>query len=129
MNHFDTAQGYGAGRSEAVLGRASAGRPQAFVATKMQMSSAEETRAGVQASRERLGRDCIDLFYIHWPREGMESAPMMEALEEARAKEWIRFIGVSNFSVPQMRVIAADTSMRTSSVITSVAFPGRGRDP
>jgi myo-inositol catabolism protein IolS len=103
VNHFDTAQGYGAGRSESVLGRALAGRPQAFVATKMQMSSAEETRAGVQASRERLGRDRIDLFYIHWPREGMESAPMMEALEEARAKDWIRFIGVSNFSVQQMR--------------------------
>jgi myo-inositol catabolism protein IolS len=103
VNHFDTAQGYGAGRSEAVLGRALAGRAEAFVATKMQMSSAEETRAGVQASRERLGRDCIDLFYIHWPRQGMESAPMMGALEEARARGWVRYIGVSNFSVQQMR--------------------------
>jgi aryl-alcohol dehydrogenase-like predicted oxidoreductase len=103
VNHFDTAQGYGAGRSEAVLGRALAGRPEAFVATKMNMASAEETRAGVQASRERLGRDCIDLFYIHWPRAGMDPAPMMEALEEARARGWIRYVGVSNFSVQQMR--------------------------
>jgi aryl-alcohol dehydrogenase-like predicted oxidoreductase len=74
-----------------------------FVATKMLMAGKEETRAGVEASRERLGRDGIDLFYIHWPRGGMESAPMMEALEEARAKGWIRYIGVSNFTVRQMR--------------------------
>jgi myo-inositol catabolism protein IolS len=103
VNHFDTAQDYGAGRSEAVLGRALAGRTEAFVATKMLMAGKAETRAGVEASRERLGRDGIDLFYIHWPRGGMESAPMMEALEEARAKGWIRYIGVSNFTVPQMR--------------------------
>ena len=103
VNHFDTAQDYGAGRSEAVLGRALAGRTEAFVATKMLMAGKEETRAGVEASRERLGRDGIDLFYIHWPRGGMESAPMMEALEEARAKGWIRYIGVSNFTVRQMR--------------------------
>ncbi|MCX7028844.1 MAG: aldo/keto reductase [Spirochaetes bacterium] len=103
VNHFDTAQGYGAGRSEAVLGRALAGKPQAFVATKMNMAGAAETRAGVRASRERLGRDCIDLFYIHWPREGMDPAPMMEALEEARSRGWVRYVGVSNFSVQQMR--------------------------
>ena len=69
----------------------------------MLMAGAGEQPGGVQASRERLGRDCIDLFYIHWPRRGMDPAPMMEALEDARARGWIRFIGVSNFSVQQMR--------------------------
>jgi myo-inositol catabolism protein IolS len=103
VNHFDTAQGYGAGRSEAVLGRALAGHPQAFVATKMGLVGREATLAGVQASRERLGRDSIDLFSIHWPRKGMDPAPMVEALEEARARGWVRYIGVSNFSAAQMR--------------------------
>jgi aryl-alcohol dehydrogenase-like predicted oxidoreductase len=69
----------------------------------MSMAGAQETRSGVQASRKRLGRDCIELFYIHWPRAGMDPAPMMEALEEARARVWVRYIGVSNFSVEQMR--------------------------
>jgi aryl-alcohol dehydrogenase-like predicted oxidoreductase len=103
VNHFDTAQGYGAGRSETVVGRALSGKTEAFVATKMSMAGREETLAGVKASCERLGRDCIDLFYIHWPRAGTDPAPMMEALEEARARGWIRYLGVSNFSVQQMR--------------------------
>jgi myo-inositol catabolism protein IolS len=103
VNHFDTAQGYGAGRSEAVLGRALAGCTEAFVATKMALAGKAETLAGVQASRERLGRDSIDLFYVHWPRKGRDPAPMMEALEEARARGWVRYLGVSNFSVEQMR--------------------------
>jgi myo-inositol catabolism protein IolS len=103
VNHFDTAQGYGAGRSEAVVGRALAGKTGVFVATKMQMTVRAEALAGVQASRERLGRDCIDLFYVHWPLKGKDPAPMMEGLEEARARRWVRYIGVSNFSVDQMR--------------------------
>lgn len=103
VNHFDTAQGYGAGRSETVVGRALAGKTGAFVATKMQMTGRAEALAGVQASRERLGRDRIDLFYVHWPLKGKDPAPMMEGLEEARARGWVRYLGVSNFSVDQMR--------------------------
>jgi myo-inositol catabolism protein IolS len=103
VNHFDTAQDYGAGRSESVLGRALAGRPDAFVATKMHLAGAQETRQGVQTSRSRLRRDCIDLFYIHWPQTGKDPGPMMEALEEARVRGQVRYIGVSNFSVKQMR--------------------------
>ena len=103
VNHFDTAQDYGAGRSESVVGRALAGRPEVFVASKMNLCGAQETRKGVQASLGRLRRDCIDLFYIHWPQTGKDAGPMMEALEEARAHGRIRYIGVSNFSVEQMR--------------------------
>jgi len=103
VNHFDSAQDYGAGRSESVVGRALAAHPQAFVATKMQLSGREETLAGVQASRERLRRDCIDLFYIHWPQKGRDPGPTMEGLEEARARGWVRYVGVSNFSVRDMQ--------------------------
>ena len=90
VNHFDTAQDYGAGRSESVVGRALAGRPEVFVASKMNLCGAQETRKGVQASLGRLRRDCIDLFYIHWPQTGKDAGPMMEALEEARAHGRIR---------------------------------------
>lgn len=103
VNHFDTAQDYGAGRSETVVGKALESHPEAFVATKMQLAGAQETREGVQASRDRLRRDCIDLFYIHWPQTGKDPGPMMEALEEARARGSVRYVGVSNFSVKQMQ--------------------------
>jgi aryl-alcohol dehydrogenase-like predicted oxidoreductase len=103
LTHFDTAQDYGAGRSESVLGSALADHPQSFVATKMQLADRGETLAGIMASRQRLRRDCIDLFYIHWPRKGKDPGPMMSALEEARARGWVRYVGVSNFSVEEMR--------------------------
>jgi myo-inositol catabolism protein IolS len=103
VTHFDTAQGYGAGRSEAVVGRALAKHAEAFIATKMSFAGAQETLKGVQDSRERLQRDCIDLFYIHWPHAGKDPGPMVSALEEARARGWVRYIGVSNFSVQQMQ--------------------------
>ena len=50
----------------------------------------------------RLRRDWLDLFYIHWPKTGLDLRPMMEALEALRAQGKIRFIGVSNFSVTNM---------------------------
>jgi aryl-alcohol dehydrogenase-like predicted oxidoreductase len=103
VNHFDSARDYGAGRSESVVGRILADRPEAFIATKMKLSGREDTLAAVQSSRDRLRRDCIDLFYIHWPQKGRDPAPMMEALEEARSRGWVRSIGVSNFSVQDMQ--------------------------
>jgi myo-inositol catabolism protein IolS len=103
VNHFDTAQDYGAGRSETVVGKALESRPEAFVATKMHLAGAQETREGVLASCNRLRRDRIDLFYIHWPQTGKDPGPMMEALEEARARGRVRYVGVSNFSVRQMQ--------------------------
>ena len=45
----------------------------------------------------------IDLYYIHWPRTGQDMRPAMEGLETARAQGKIRAVGVSNFSVEQMR--------------------------
>jgi myo-inositol catabolism protein IolS len=103
VTHFDTAQDYGAGRSEAVVGKALLKHPEAFVATKMHLAGAEETGKGVQASLDRLRRDRIDLFYIHWPKTGRDPGPMMEALEEARARGRVRYVGVSNFSIRQMQ--------------------------
>ena len=106
INHFDTAVGYGAGRSESIVGRfiAAAERgSQVFLATKSPMlDSAENCLQAVDDGLGRLGVDCIDLFYIHWPKQGMDPRPMMRGLEQARAAGKIKCIGVSNFSVEQM---------------------------
>ena len=100
--HFDTAQGYGDGRSEEILGSALADLPNAEIATKSSLLSRDETAEAVDLSRRRLRRDVIDLCYIHWPRKGMDARPMIEGLESARANGRIRRIGVSNFSVEDM---------------------------
>ena len=106
INHFDTATGYGAGRSERIVGRFLAAEdegPDVFLATKSRTyESIDECLQAVDDSLDRLGVDCVDLYYIHWPRKGTDLRPMMQGLEEARAAGKIKCIGVSNFSVEQM---------------------------
>jgi myo-inositol catabolism protein IolS len=104
VTHLDTAADYGGGASERIVGRAAARAPGLyFVATKSQLlPSSREAQAAVESARARLGLDSIDLFYIHWPRRGMDPAPMMEGLEACRARGEIRAIGVSNFSAADM---------------------------
>ncbi len=112
INHFDTASGYGNGQSETLIGQFMAtqpGRREAiFLASKA--SHDEVTAARMTAllaqSLARLQTDVIDLYYIHWPRQGQDLRPWMEALETARHQGKIRAIGVSNFSVEQMAQLA-----------------------
>ena len=111
ITHFDTATDYGDGSSERLLGRFMAKgdrRERIFLASKANLN---DTRAqaiirAVDASRERLQTDVIDLYYLHWPRTGQDMRPWMEGLEAARQQGRIRAIGVSNFSVSQMEQLA-----------------------
>ncbi len=112
INHFDTAIGYANGRSEALIGQfmgAQPGRREAiFLASKASHNevTAQQMRALLDQSLARLQTDVIDLYYIHWPRQGQDLRPWMEALENARQQGKIRAIGVSNFSVEQMAQVA-----------------------
>lgn len=112
INHFDTAAGYGNGRSETLIGQfltAQPGRRAAiFLASKASPNemTASAMLAQVAQSLARLQTDVIDLYYIHWPRQGKDLRPWMEALEQARHQGKIRAIGVSNFSVEQMAQVA-----------------------
>lgn len=119
MNWIDTAAVYGLGHSEEVVARALAGRGDApLVFTKCSMVwgadrkiSRSLKRASVarecEASLRRLGRETIDLYQIHWP----DPEPDIEEgwMELARLKEQgkVRWIGVSNFDVEQMKRAAA----------------------
>lgn len=102
--HLDTAQDYGAGHSEEVIGRAVSGmRDRYFIASKAhQVNNAAQVIRLVEQSLERLRTDWLDLFYIHWPHSGMDLRPTMEGLETCRSRRLIRQIGVSNFSVENM---------------------------
>lgn len=108
ITHYDTATAYGDGKSEEVVGQVlkEAGKP-VTVASKVDfLETAKEMCEAVDASRQRLGCDVIDLYYIHWPKSGVDLRPAMEGLEQCRAAGKIRAVGVSNFSVEQMEEVA-----------------------
>ncbi|NLG16438.1 MAG: aldo/keto reductase [Fibrobacter sp.] len=107
ITHFDTAQSYGRGHSEELVGRALRGvRDKVFIASKTMFTPKERVEKSVLASLKRLGTEYIDLFYIHWPRKDADLEGMMEGLVSAREKGLIKGIGVSNFSVEQMKRVS-----------------------
>jgi myo-inositol catabolism protein IolS len=105
VNFFDTAEGYGAGDSEVVLGRALAGRRhEAVIATKVSRSnsSGDGVRRACERSLQRLQTDYIDLYQIHWPSRTVALDETMEALEKLRQQGKVRAIGVCNFGVQDL---------------------------
>ena len=112
ITHFDTAEGYGGGESERLIGQFlsadSTRRDQMFIASKANLNdtSAQAMLDAIDASLTRLQTDVIDLYYIHWPRTGKDLRPMMEGLIRARQQGKIKAIGVSNFLVEHMEQIS-----------------------
>jgi aryl-alcohol dehydrogenase-like predicted oxidoreductase len=105
LNHFDTATGYGNGRSETLVGDFLQGkREEVYLASKFFPSepTADYAYNALELSLTRLGTDYVDLYYIHWPRTGADLRPVMEGLERAREHGKLRAIGVSNFNLDQM---------------------------
>ena len=105
VNFFDTAEGYGGGDSEAVLGRALLGRRhQAVIATKVSRAnlSTGEVQQACENSLRRLQTDYIDLYQIHWPSRTVPLAETMEALARLREQGKVRAIGVCNFGVQDL---------------------------
>ncbi len=119
INHFDTATGYGDGGSENFIGKfltqarddgrdGLGGREgKLFLASKAGIDTMDASlmHKCVDESLARLQTDFIDLYYIHWPRQGKDLRPLMEGLEQARAAGKIGAIGVSNFSVEQLEQV------------------------
>jgi aryl-alcohol dehydrogenase-like predicted oxidoreductase len=115
INWIDTAAVYGLGHSEEVVGRAvksSTHKPYIFTKCSMRWhadrsiynslktaSLAEE----VESSLRRLQVETIDLYQIHWPNPDNEIEEGWEALARLREQGKLRWIGVSNFNVEQMK--------------------------
>lgn len=105
MTLIDTAEAYGAGHSEEVVGRAIAGsNVDVFVATKVSPEhlSYESVIRSAKASLSRLNVKVIDLYQIHWPNPRIPIRETMRAMERLVKDGLVRFIGVSNFSVSEM---------------------------
>jgi aryl-alcohol dehydrogenase-like predicted oxidoreductase len=115
VNWIDTAAQYGFGHSEEVVGRAIAGldeRP--FIFTKggqpegprgatLHNLTRDGLRSELEGSLTRLGLDAVDLYQIHWPIPDEQIEEGWAALVELRDEGLTRHIGVSNFSVEQLR--------------------------
>jgi aryl-alcohol dehydrogenase-like predicted oxidoreductase len=111
INFFDTADSYGGGKSEELLGNAlGAKRDQVLIATKFGSphgdqpggASAPYIRVAVEESLRRLATDHIDLYQIHFPDEKVPIAETLAALGELVAAGKVREIGCSNFTVAQL---------------------------
>ena len=115
INWIDTAAIYGLGHSEEVVGRALKGRAQKpYVFTKCSMRWHDDRsiyRSLKRASLEeeldnsirRLGVDVIDLYQIHWPMPDDEIEEGWETLARFQEQGKVRYIGVSNFNIAQMK--------------------------
>lgn len=100
VNFIDTAEAYGNGASEELLGRVLQGRrDKVVIATKVSSSHlrAGDVKKACENSLRRLRTDYIDLYYIHWPTSEVPLDETYKALEELKKEGKVRFIGVSNF--------------------------------
>jgi aryl-alcohol dehydrogenase-like predicted oxidoreductase len=128
INLFDSAQAYGFGASERLLGRALRDeldhrRDDVVLATKggLRMtpgglgrdSSAAWLRAGVEQSLRALGVEHIDLYQVHWPDPDVSLAETAGALQQLVDEGKIRHVGVSNYSVAQMAQFARTRPVET----------------
>jgi aryl-alcohol dehydrogenase-like predicted oxidoreductase len=115
MNWIDTAALYGLGHSEEIVALALAGRStRPYVFTKCERVWDDQGRIGAslkassvrrecEASLRRLKLDAIDLYQIHWPEPDEDIEEGWTELVRLKEEGKVRYIGVSNFSVSQMR--------------------------
>jgi len=128
VNFFDTAQAYGFGTSERLLGKAlraelTSARDELVIATKgglrktdtgvVRDASPKWLRAGVDASLAALGLDYIDLYQVHWPDPTVPFAETAGALSQLITEGKIRHVGVSNYTAVQIREFSATLPVET----------------
>jgi aryl-alcohol dehydrogenase-like predicted oxidoreductase len=125
VNWIDTAAAYGFGRSEQIVGQALAGvREKPYVFTKCSLLDDGTRRVKhvlkrdsvlreAEASLRRLRVDAIDLYQIHWPNPEEDIEEGWSALAELKEQGLVRHIGVSNFSVAQLRRISGIAPVET----------------
>ncbi len=103
LTHIDTAEYYGAGHCEELVGEAIEpySRDSLFLTTKVWQTNLhyDDLIKSMRASLERLKIDYVDLYLIHWPNYQIPLKETMQALEHCVTEGYTKHIGVSNFSV------------------------------
>ena len=104
MSHIDTAEMYGEGHVEELVGEAIAGRrDEIFLVSKVLPANAsyDGTLKACERSLKRLKTDWLDLYLLHW-RGSYPLSETMRAMEKLVAEGLVKYIGVSNFDVEDL---------------------------
>ncbi len=106
-SHIDTAEVYGGGHTEELVGEAIKGfsRERLFLTSKVakQNLSYQDVLASARQSLNKLGTDYLDLYLIHAPNPEIPIKITMHALDFLVSRELVRNIGVSNFNAEQIK--------------------------
>ena len=107
ITHIDTAEAYAHGHSEELVGKAIGGfdRKGLFITSKVSPEhlSYDDLLASAKGSLRRLNTDYIDLYLIHAPNPDIPIQETMKAMDSLVEQKRIRCMGVSNFSVEQIK--------------------------
>lgn len=126
---IDTAEMYGSGAAESLIGEAIGDRrDEAFLVSKVLPQNASRKRMPIacEDSLRRLGTDHIDLYLLHW-RGSVPLAETLEASMKLQAERKIRYFGVSNFDVDDMKELWATpggNEVQTNQVLYNLAHRG-----
>ncbi len=106
-SHIDTAQMYGGGHTEEVVGRAIKPfkREDLFITTKVWSNNLRyrDVLREFDISMKKLDTDYVDLFLIHWPNPVIPLKETFRAFNEIVKGGRTRYVGVSNFSIKQLK--------------------------
>lgn len=125
--HIDTAEMYGSGHTEELVGRAikDFNRADLFIATKVKPANLryQDVLDALQGSLKRLETDYVDLYLIHWPNSSIPLEESFRALNELVAGGRVRRLGVSNFNLSELKRARelSETPLVTNQVPYSVS--------
>ncbi len=106
MTHIDTAEFYGQGHTEEIVGKALShlNREEVFITSKIWPThlNYKDALNSVKSTLRRLRTDHLDLYLIHWPSYEVSTERSIDVMNAILDKGYTRYIGVSNFSVSEL---------------------------
>jgi len=121
MDHIDTAEAYGFGKAETIVGEVIAEyqRDDLFITSKLLPTHFTHNgmKKAAYNSLKRLNLDFFDLYLIHWPNPIVSTKKYMKVLEELVKEGKTRYIGVSNYSVKQVQT--AQNALKKEELVTN----------
>lgn len=127
---FDTAEIYGSGKSEEILGRALGDdRESAFIATKLfpVLPGARVVGHRARASAGRLGVSHLDLYQVHWPTPFLRDEPIMRGMRRLQDSGLVDHVGVSAYSAKRWQ--SAEDALGSPVLTNQVSYSLLERSP
>lgn len=126
LDTIDTAEMYGSGRAEELVGRVlkQVGRDSVFLITKMLPDRLKDRHDVIKYGRaalRRLGVDEVDLYLIHWPNPTLSIREQVKNFESLIDEGLTRYIGVSNFNDAEL-IEAINSTKKSDIVLNQVRY-------